>query len=191
MLLECGIHLRGLGVSGNPLLEHFLEVGFTEKILLNVIKELEAFFIRNFRERVIWLVITDNWVERGISIIQAILLHITIHRNVSDVSIDFGKVNIMDLCADFSFLEDCEAFVEPKVTPVFAGDIITSPGMSDLMGSDINLRLVGCNDCWRGESQQWVFHSAHWERWWQDKDTIVAPNVWSQVSFSTVEECWE
>jgi hypothetical protein len=73
MLLECGIYLRGLGVSGNPLLEHFLEVGFTEKILLNVIKELEAFFIRNFRERVIWLVITDNWVERGISIIQAIL----------------------------------------------------------------------------------------------------------------------
>lgn len=95
----------------------------------------------------------------------------------------------MDSSAHLSFLEDGETFVKPKVAPVLASHFISSPGVSDLMSGHVNLRLVFSDDRWGGECEQWVFHTTHWERWWQNNDAVVAPDVRSQIGLSIVKEC--
>lgn len=97
----------------------------------------------------------------------------------------------MDSGRNLSLLKNGESLVEPEIAPVLAGDVISGPRVSNLMDCNINLRFVASDDGWGGKSEKWVLHATHGERWWQDEDAVVAPNVWSQVIFSIVKELLE
>lgn len=59
----------------------------------------------------------------------------------------------MNFGADLSFLEHCEAFIEPEVTPILTGDLIAGPRVSNLVSSDVHLRFVRSDNCWRGKRE--------------------------------------
>lgn len=46
----------------DPSLEHFLEICFSKKFMLDVVEKLEALLIWDLRERVVWLLIANFWV---------------------------------------------------------------------------------------------------------------------------------
>ena len=94
----------------------------------------------------------------------------------------------MDSGRNFSFFEDGETLVEPEVAPVLASDIVSSPRVSNFVNSNIDLRFVTSDDGWRSKGEKRVLHSTHRERWWQNKNTVVAPDVRSEVVFSVVYE---
>jgi hypothetical protein len=48
----------------------------------------------------------------------------------------------MDLARDFTLKENGKALIKPEVGPIFASDLVSSPRMSDLVSSHINLTLV-------------------------------------------------
>lgn len=54
----------------------------------------------------------------------------------------------MKLSTDLPFLEDGKAFVKPEVVPVLTSDLITSPGVGDLVSGDVYLRFVRGDDGW-------------------------------------------
>jgi hypothetical protein len=112
----------------------------------DVVEELEALLIRNFRESIVWVVTLENWVDTGVSVIETIGAHVTPEGSITKKSFSLSKVLTVEDAADFSLIENGETFIEPETLPVSAGNIITGPRVSDLVGGNINLRLVTTNN---------------------------------------------
>lgn len=98
----------------------------------------------------------------------------------------------MDYSSGFSLLEDGKTFVEPEMIPVLASDVVTSPRVSNFVGCYVNLGFIASDNCWRGKSKKWVFHTTHWERWWKNQNAVVAPNIWNlKIVFNGVKHGFE
>jgi hypothetical protein len=64
----------------------------------------------------------------------------------------------VDFATYLSLFENGEAFVDPKVLPVLAGDVISCPRMGDFMGCNVHLGLVSGDYGRRGKGKKWVLH---------------------------------
>jgi len=63
----------------------------------------------------------------------------------------------------FSLQENSEAFINPEISPILAGDSISSPTVCNLVNGYINSRFVADDDCGRGKSEEGVLHSSERE----------------------------
>lgn len=145
MVVNRGLRVRR-DVSLNELLHHV----FAEDSL-NVVKELEAFLVRDFGEAVVREISGSEVIELASKLrmqgrvvaVEAVTQHIVGHRDVAEVgSFQAHIIGSVDLGGDFTLLKDGEALIEPHVRPVLACDVITSPGVGDLVRSHIDLRLI-------------------------------------------------
>ena len=168
-------------------LEEPLEVVLSDKAL-EVGQKLEAFLVWNSSECVVWVVSLEDRVYGRVCVVKSKVLHVSPQSRVSKKSLNFGKVSAMQLATNFPLFENSESLVDPEMLPVSAGHIISTPGVCNLMGSNVDLRLIANNDCWRCESEEWVFHASKGERGWKYDDGVVTPNVWSKIRLCGVEE---
>lgn len=145
--------------------DKIFHMSFTDKGL-QVEQELETFLVWYLRERIVWHILPDYWVQRGITVFQTVFYHVLVHRYVPKVSIHKREIFTVNFSTDFPLFKNGEAFIEPHVAPVLTSDLVASPRMGNLMGGHINLRLVTSDNCWRRKGKQWVFHTSHWKRWW-------------------------
>ena len=89
---------------------------------------------------------------------------------------------------NLSLYKDTESLIEPHVAPVFASEVVSSPLMGNLMGSNINLGLILSDNGWWSKSKKWVLHTTHWVGLRQDEDPVVTPDVSSEVLLSLVKQ---
>ena len=155
---------------------------------LEIVKKLESFLIADITEGVVRVVATENWVEARVGIVKTEALHVLPHGGVSEESGHLAEVLTVDLATDVPFDEDGETFVEPEVFPVFTGDFVAGPGVSHLVSSHVDLRLVADDNRGRSESQERVLHATHGERRRQNNDGVVAPDVGSHVRLNGVKK---
>lgn len=73
MVLESSVVLRRLTVIFDPILDHCLEICLIKNLFLEIIEKLEALLIGNLRERVVWFIILNNWVQRRVTVVESIL----------------------------------------------------------------------------------------------------------------------
>lgn len=64
----------GLNLSLNDILDI---LGAEES--LEVPEKLETFLIGNLRERVVWLIGTNDWMERCVTVVEAVVDHVLVH----------------------------------------------------------------------------------------------------------------
>lgn len=64
----------GLNLSLNDI----LDILGTEESL-EVPEKLETFLIGNLRERVVWLIGTNDWMERCVTVVEAVVDHVLVH----------------------------------------------------------------------------------------------------------------
>lgn len=163
-----------------------------EELLANkafhVVKKLKALFIRNVGECIVGAITLEDRVDARIGVIETVSVHILPKGRVAKKSLYLSEVLAVKNTRYLALREDCEAFVEPEVLPIAASDIVASPRVSDLMSSDIDLRLVTNDDSWGSKGQKRVFHSSEWERRRKNNDGVVAPNVRSQIGLSGVKK---
>lgn len=155
---------------------------------LEIVKKLESFLIADITEGVVRVVATENWVEARVGIVKTEALHVLPHGGVSEESGHLAEVLTVDLATDVPFDEDGETFVEPEVFPVFTGDFVAGPGVSHLVSSHVDLRLVADDNRGRSESQERVLHATHGERRWEHDDGVVTPDVGSHVCLNGVQK---
>lgn len=153
-----------------------------------IVKELESLLVHYQGERIVRFVCSNLWVQRRVVAVEAEGLHVLDHGYVAEICIHHREVLSVNLSAHFSFFKDSEAFIEPHIAPVFACDLVSGPGVSDLVRGNVDLRFVTGDDCWGCKGEQRVFHAAEWEGRWQHEDAVVAPNVISQILFGSVEK---
>ena len=127
-------------------------------------------------------------MKASIGVIKTEVLHVLVHAGVTEEGSDFGEVLTMDLTADVALNKDREALVKEEALPVAACDLVAGPRVGHLVSGNIDLRLISSNNGWRSKCKQWVFHSSEWERWWQDQDGVVTPNVRSKILLSLIKQ---
>lgn len=79
--------------------------------------------------------------------------------------------------------ENCQALIDPEVTPGFASNQITGPGVRYLVDGGRDLGFVSRYHSWRNKSQQWILHASEWKGWRQDQQVVVSPDVWNTNPF--------
>jgi len=148
-------------------------------------KKLETFFVWNYWESIIGTSSIELWVQRGVGVVETKKFHVLIHRGISKKSLYLGKIFIyMAIPTDFSLYKSGKPFIEPKVLPILASNIVSSPRVCNPMGCQIDLGFVSCDDCWWSKCQERILHTSKWEWCRQDKDCVFTPNVGSHVILS-------
>ena len=126
--------------------ESLHDIGTDERFQVG--KELESLLIWDFTERVVWVISFENWVKTRVGVLVSKGLDSVDKGCVSEEGLYLSEVNSVDFTADVAFNENGETFVNPEVLPILASHFVSGPGVSHLMGGDVNLRFITYNNGW-------------------------------------------
>jgi hypothetical protein len=163
-------------------LDELLHEGLSNEAL-QIIEELVAFLVRNVRERVIWGVPVQYWVQAWIWAGHTVVVDVSVERGIAQDGFAKQEILTVDFSTYMALFEGSETLIKPHVAPVLASKVVASPRVADLVSRHIHLWFVTYNNSGRGKGEKWVLHASVREAGREHEDGVVTPNVGRQVSF--------